>query len=107
GYVTAAPVVNDLEGAPIVAVGLVLSTVKVGLGPTASATLPARSLPEPASMAMPSVPSPVMPLMVMVRVAPVLLSKLSVPFALPVVLRCTLAVLKVLDLKLALVYVTV
>src|SRR5438132_1318522 len=82
-------------------IGRVLSTLKVVLGPAASVRLPARSQPEPASIEMPSEPSPLMLLMVTVRVAPVLLSKLSVPPAVPVVLRCTLVVDSVLDLKLA------
>src|SRR5947209_5314926 len=90
-----------------VTVGPLLSTMKVVLGPAASDWLPARSNPEPASMEIPSVPSPVMLLMVTVRMAPVLLSKLRVPVALPVALRCTLAADRVLDWKLASVYVSV
>src|SRR5439155_20760598 len=58
-------------------------------------------------MEMPSVPSPPMPTIVRVRVAPVLLSKLSVPLAVPVMLRCTLDEDSVLAWKLASVYVTV
>src|SRR5260370_484968 len=96
----------DLDGALIVSVGLVLSAVNVVLGPAASVRLPARSQPEPGSMEMPRVPSPVMLLMVTVRVAPLLLSKLSVPSAVPVAFKCTF-VDRVLDLKLAAMYVIV
>src|SRR5207302_1046350 len=62
----------------------VLKTFVARLGPAAGARLPARSDAEPASMAMPSVPAPLMALMVTVRLAPVLLSKLKVPAAVPV-----------------------
>ena len=58
------------RGAPIEIVGAVLSTVKVALGPAAGARLPARSEAVPAAIEIPSVPLPVMPLMVTVRVRP-------------------------------------
>src|SRR5437867_12004637 len=52
--------------------GPVLSTTNVVLGPAAGAVLPAVSVPLPAAMEIPSVPSPVMLESVTVRVVPVL-----------------------------------
>ena len=54
----------------IVTVGAVLSTMKVVLGAEAGARLPARSLAVLEAMEIPKVPSPVMLLMVTVRVVP-------------------------------------
>ncbi len=51
-------------------VGAVLSTVNVALGPAAGARFPAKSVAVPAAIEMPSVPSPVMPERVTVRVRP-------------------------------------
>ena len=65
--------------------GGVLSTVKVALGPVPGAGIPAASTAVPAVMAMPSVPSPAMPLMVTVRDALPEPDTLTMPAALPVV----------------------
>ena len=54
----------------MVTVGGVLSTMKVVAGAGGGARLPARSEAVPAANEMPSVPSPVMPLMVTVSVVP-------------------------------------
>ena len=70
------------------AVGAVLSAKKVALGPAAAAVLPARSLAVPAAIEMPSVPSPVMPERVTVRVLPDPLIP-TVPVAVSVVFTVT------------------
>src|SRR5947209_218369 len=90
----------------MVTAGGVLSTVNVVLA-AAAARLPALSTAEPASMAMASVPSPVMLLIVTVRVAPVPASRLIVPVALPVLIKCTLDSVRWLEAKSGSVYVTV
>ncbi len=81
-------------------VGAVLSTVKVALGPAAGARLPARSEAVPAAIEIPSEPSPVMPLMVTVRVRPEP-ETLTVPLAVPVLFSVMLPQAKVLVLKFA------
>ena len=70
------------EGAEIVATGPVLTTANVALGPAAGARLPEESAPVPAAIEMPSVPPPVMPLIVTVRVAPEPVTAI-LPVALP------------------------
>ena len=64
--------------------GDVLSTTNVALGPAAGARLPAKSEAVSAASEIPNVPSPVMPLMVTVRVSPVPETP-TVPVAVPVV----------------------
>ena len=78
-----------------------LSTVNVVLGPAAGARFPARSEAVPAAIEIPSEPSPVMLLIVIVRVRPVPLTPLIVPPAVPVLFRLMLATAKVLALKFA------
>ena len=74
--------------------------VTVALGPAAGAVLPATSLAVPAARVIPSVPVPVMPLMVTVRVVPEPVTA-TVPLAVPVLFRVMLPVASVLALKLA------
>ena len=81
-------------------VGAVLSTMKVALGPAAGARLPARSEAVPAAIEIPREPSPVMLLMVTVRVRPEP-ETLSVPLAVPVLFRVMFAAARVLELKFA------
>ena len=83
-----------------------MSTVKVVLGPAPGALLPARSLAVPEAMVIPSVPSPVIPEMVTVRVSPVPETP-SVPVAVLVVFKVMLPVARVLALKFVSAYVTV
>jgi hypothetical protein len=87
-------------------VGGVLSTRKVVLGPAAAALLPAVSVAVPAAIEIPSVPSPVRLLIVIVRVVPEPVTP-TVPLAVPVLLRVTFPVASVLALKFVSVYVTV
>ena len=87
--------VKRAEGALILAVGAVLSTVKVVLGPTARAVLPAVSVAVPAAIEIPSVPSPVMVSMVTVRVSVPLPETESVPFAVPVLFNVILPLARV------------
>ena len=82
-------------GGPIDIVGPVLSTVKVVLGPAAGAGLEAPSVAVPAAIEIPNVPSPVIPLIVTVRVdVPVPVTDTD-PVALPVVFNVTFAADKV------------
>ena len=97
-YVTGPPVVIMALSAPMLMVGAVLSTVKVVLGPDAGVVLPAGSLAVPAAMEMPNVPSPVILLMVTVRVRPVPETPI-VPFAVPVLFKVMLPEASVLELK--------
>ncbi len=77
-------------------VGTVLSTVKVALGPAAAAE-PIALLAVPAAIDIPSVPSPVRPLIVTVRaVVPVPLTA-TVPLAVPVLFNVTFAAASVTD----------
>src|SRR5438552_658777 len=78
----------------MVIVGLVLSTVKVVLGPAAGAALFAVSIAVPAAMLMPSVPFPVMLEIVTVRVVPEPETP-NVPLAVPVLFRVMLPVTSV------------
>src|SRR5256885_12845946 len=64
------PAVMLAEGAEIVMVGVLLSTVKAPLGPAAGALFPAVSVAVPAATLMPSVPLPEMPERGTVRVVP-------------------------------------
>ena len=79
--------------------GAVLSTVKVVLGPEAGAVFPARSLAVPVAIEIPRVPSPLIPLMVTMRVVPVPESTLTVPLAVKVLFRVMLPAARVLVLK--------
>ena len=81
--------------------------MKVVLGPAAGARLPTRSVAVPAAIEIPSVPLPVSPLMVTVRVRPEPVTLLIVPLAVPVLFRVMFAAARVLVLKLVSVYVTV
>src|SRR6266516_2372558 len=87
------------------AFGAVLSTVKVVLGPAAGAVLPAVSLAVPAAIEIPSVPSPVIPERVTVRVVVPLPDTATVAPAVPVAFNEISANASVT--KLALPYVTV
>jgi len=80
--------------------GLVLSTMKLALEPERGARLPATSRAVPAAMEIVRVPLPLMALMVTVRVAPMPLSTLTVPVAVPVLARVILAAVRLLVLKL-------
>src|SRR3954452_3125020 len=86
--------------ASTVAVGAVLSTAKVALGPAAGAVLPARSVAVAVAMEMPRVPSPVMPEGVTVGVLPLRVTATVVALAVPVVFSVMLAADSVLALKL-------
>ena len=83
----------------LVMVGGVLSTLKVPLGPAAAALLPARSLAVAAASEMPMVPSPVIELIVTVRVKPLPVTA-TLPVAVPLKLRVMLPTARVLLLKL-------
>ena len=88
------------DGALIVTVGGVLSTVKVLLGPAAGALFPAVSVAVPAAIEIPSEPSPVMPERVTVRVVPLPVTAIdAVPV--PVVFKVMLPAVSVPELKLA------
>lgn len=80
------------------AVGGVLSTTKVALGPAAGEVFPRMSVAVPAAILIPSVPVPVMPLMVTVRVAPEPDTPI-VPAAVPVAFNVMLAGARVLALN--------
>jgi hypothetical protein len=80
-----------VDGAPIERVGRTLSTLHVALGPAANAVLPTVSDAVAAAMEMPSVPFPVMPEIVTVRVAVPEPETPTVPVTPPVVLSVTLA----------------
>ena len=94
------------DGALSVTVGTVLSTVNVPLGPAAGATFPTVSTAVPAASEIPSVPLPVIPLIVTVRVAPDPVTP-TVPFAVPVLFNVMFPTASVLALKFASAYVTV
>lgn len=79
-----------LDGAPIEIDTTPFDTVNGVLGPAPAAVLPAVSLAVPAAIEIASVPSPVMPLTVTVRVAVPVPVTLTVPFAVPVFTRVTL-----------------
>jgi len=81
-------------------VGRMLSQVKTALGPAAGALLPDLSVAVPSGMEMPRVPSPLMALMVTVRVVPVPVTA-TVPLAVPVLFRVMFAGTRVLELKFA------
>jgi len=81
-------------------VGAVLSTVTGVLAAEAGAVLPVMSTPVPAPMEIPRVPSPLMALMVTVRVAPLPLPTATVPVAVPVLLRVMSARVRLLAMKL-------
>ena len=99
-YVTGPAVVRLAEGAPIVTDGTLWSAVNEAAGPAAGARLPARSDAVPEANEMASVPLPVMPEMVTMRVFPVP-DTLAVPAALPVAIKVTFPAAKVLALKLS------
>ena len=90
----------EREGALIVTVGGVLSTVKVALGPAAGALFPARSVAVPAAIEIPSVPSPVMLERVTVRVVPLPVTAIDA-VAVPLAFKAMLPAVNVLELKLA------
>src|SRR5215470_18855676 len=90
--------VKVVEGEPMEMLGGVLSTVKVALGPAARAVLPTVSEAVPATMEMPIVPSPVVLVMVTVRVVPEPEIR-TVPLAVPVLFNVTSAGVSVLELK--------
>ena len=79
-------------------VGETLSTTNVALGPAAGAKLPALSVAVPAAMVIPKVPSPVIELMVTVRLLPVPVTAI-IPEAVLVVFRVMFAGIRVLVLK--------
>ncbi len=80
-------------------VGAVLSTVNVALGPAAGARFPARSVAVPAAIEMPSVPLPVMPESVTVRVRPLPLTARPELAADPVLITVMFPDTRVLLLK--------
>ena len=94
------------DGAPITTVGALLSTVMVALGPAAGAAFPTVSTAVPAASEIPSVPLPVIPLIVTVRVAPEPVTA-TLPFAVPVLFNVMFPTVSVLALKFASAYVTV
>ena len=82
-YVTGPEFVSETDGAPMLSVGAVLSTTNVALGPAAADRLVAESTATPEATEMPREPSPVMPLIVTVRVLVPLPVMLTVPVAVP------------------------
>ncbi len=94
-YVTGPEPVQVVDGPSIATVGGVLSTSKSALGPAAGAKLAALSLAVPAAIEIPSVPSPVMLLIVTVRVVlPEPLTETE-PLAVPVLFNVTFAAIRV------------
>ena len=91
--------VDVADGALRVMAGAVLSTINVVLGPAAAALLPAVSVAVPAATEMPIVPSPVILLIVTVRVLP-LPEIATVPLAVPVLFNVIFPAASVLELKL-------
>jgi len=93
------------DGALMTTVGAKLSTENTVLRAEAGAVLPSRSLAVPGVMLIPNVPSPLMALMVTVRVAPVIVPPVpvtaTVPLAEPVLISVTFAAVRVVALKLA------
>ena len=81
--------VSVTEGAPILTVGGVLSTLKVLLGPAPVSVLPTLSEEVPAAIEIPMVPSPVIELIVMVGLFVVPLDTPIEPDASPLVSRVT------------------
>ena len=94
------------EGALMLIVGEELSTMNGVLGPAAGALLPAGSPAVPAPMEIPSVPPPVIALMVTVYRVPAPLT-LTVPLAVPVLLSVMFAGVRALVIMLASEKVTV
>jgi hypothetical protein len=78
-------------------VGAVLSTVNVALGPAEGARFPALSWAVPPSIEIPSVPSPLIPLIVTVGVAVVPLLTAMLPLAVPVVFNVIAAGVKLAE----------
>jgi hypothetical protein len=78
-------------------VGPELSTVNVALGPAGDAWLPALSLAVPAAIEIPSVPSPVILLIVTVGVAVVPPVTATFPEAFPVELRIMSPAVKLIE----------
>lgn len=93
--------VSVSDGAPILIVGAILSTLNVVDAPGAGAVLPARSLAVPAAIDMPRLPLPVIPDIVTVRVKPEPVTFTMLAVAEPVVFKVTLPFANVLLLKLA------
>src|SRR5947207_1175561 len=89
------------DGALIVTLGGVLSTVKVALGPAAGALLPAVSVAVPAAIEIPMVPSPVILERVTVRVVVSTVDTATDALAVPVLFKVMLPAASVLELKLA------
>ena len=90
-YATEPPLIGpDGEGALIETVGAVFTTSNVALGPAAGQE-PPRLLAVPAAMPIPRLPSPLILDMVTVRVLPLPLTDDTVPVAVPVLFRVTLA----------------
>ena len=82
--------VNVPLGAPMLRVGAELSTVNVVLGPAAAALIPSFPVAVAAARLMPSVPSPVIELIVTVRVVVPVPDTATLPVAVPVVFNVTL-----------------
>ena len=89
-----------MEGAPMAIVGAMKSTEKVALAAEAGARLPARSLAVPAATVMPTVPAPVNPESVTVRVFPIPETTTLVTTAVPVLFNVIFADVRVEALKL-------
>ena len=85
--VTGPVLVSVREGVPMLAVGGILSTLKVVPGPSPESVFPALSDDVPAAMVIPSVPFPVMLEIVTVGLLVVPLETLTEPLAVPDVLR--------------------
>ena len=85
------------EGAPITTTGGVLSTLNVALGPQAGALPPPLPVAVPAAMDMPMVPSPVILLIVTVRVVLPEPVTETVPLAVPVLFRVTSELCREID----------
>ena len=96
------------DGAPMLIVGLVLSTMHVALLLDPGDRFPDRSLALPAAMEIARVPVPATELMVTVRVVPVPVDTATLPVAVPVLISVTFdAVNSVLSEKLLSAKVTV
>ena len=86
------------DGAPMLTVGAVVSTVTLALGPLATALLPAASWAVFAARLMSSVPFPLRLVSVTVRVVGSLPLTLTVPVAVPVAFSVTSAAASVIVL---------
>jgi len=87
------------DGAPMLIVGTVLSTVIAALTPEAGARLPSRSTAVPAAREIFRVPLPLMELSVTVRMLPELPSTETMPSAVPVLVSVISAIERLLEAK--------